>query len=266
MLYRIKDYIPTSTYVNIYHSLFESHLSYCISVWGGASQDEIDKLFVTQKYCIRILFGKEPYWFVTESCQRVLTYNEQMRPDYSKEHTKQLFNSNNLLTVNNLYNYYTLTELYKVMKFRIPYSVFSKFTISDRKILLILQKCKSRKRKRQFFFNAAVKWNQVSRYLIDSYSIKMQNSNHTNANTDEVATIHYDLTSSVSKIKTKLKEIIMSIQSHGDNNEWFCSNSELIPHMRLSILAGKPVNRYDNTQHFKINKNMYYIFEQIVYK
>ena len=55
----------------------------------------------------------------------------------------------------------------------------------------------------------------------------MKNYNHTNTNTDEVATIHYDLTSSVSKIKTKLKEIIMAIQSHGDNNEWFCSNSEL---------------------------------------
>ena len=53
-------------------------LSYCISVWGGASPTEIEKLFVTQKTSIRILFGKEPYWFVTDKCQRVITYDEQM--------------------------------------------------------------------------------------------------------------------------------------------------------------------------------------------
>ena len=49
---RIKDYIPESHYVSIYHSLFQSHLSYCISVWRGASSDELQKLFITQKYCL----------------------------------------------------------------------------------------------------------------------------------------------------------------------------------------------------------------------
>ena len=153
-----------------------------------------------------------------------------MQPDYSKEHTKRLFNSNNLLTVKNLYNYNTLTELYKILKFRIPYSVFSNFIISDRKMLLILRKCNSLKRKRQFCFNAAVKillkWNQISRFLINPYSIQLHHSNYTNTGTGKVTTINYDLTLSVSKLKTKLKEIIMAIQSHGDDNEWLSSNSE----------------------------------------
>ena len=224
---RIKDYIPVSHYVSIYHSLFESHLSYCISVWGGASSDELQKLFVTQKYCLRILFGTKPYWLITEKCQRALTYNEQMHPNYSKEHTKPIFKSMNLLTVNNLYNYHTLVELYKIIKFRIPHSIFSKFKISDRKIMLILNKLKLDKRKCQFFFNAALKWNQVNRFLIDPYVIKLVRSNDTNDDASEAFTINYDLTLSVSRLKTKLRELIMAIQCSGDDNEWLSSNSEL---------------------------------------
>ena len=34
---RISTFIPRKNYKNIYHTLFESHLSYCISVWGGAN-------------------------------------------------------------------------------------------------------------------------------------------------------------------------------------------------------------------------------------
>ena len=224
---RIKDYIPVSHYVSIYHSLFESHLSYCISVWGGASSDELQKLFVTQKYCLRILFGTKPYWLITDKCQRALTYNEQMHPDYSKENTKPIFKCTNLLTVNNLYNYYTLVELYKIIKFRLPHSIFSRFQISDRKIMLILNKVKLDKRKCQFFFNAALKWNQINRYLIDPYLIKLINSNNTKDDDSEVFTINYDLTLSVSRLKTKLREIIMAIQSSGDDSEWLSSNSEL---------------------------------------
>ena len=147
-----------------------------------------------------------------------------MYPDYSKEHTKKLFNLNNLLTINNLYNYFTLTELYKVLKFRTPHSVFSKFVISDRKNMLILNKIKFDKRKCQFVFNAAVKWNQINRFLINPYPIILRS---TNPEVDGVTTLNYDLTLTVSKLKTKLKEIIMAIQCHGTSNEWLSSNSEL---------------------------------------
>ena len=46
---RIKTNLPPSLYKSIYHTLFESHMSYGITVWGGASKKYMDKLFVIQK-------------------------------------------------------------------------------------------------------------------------------------------------------------------------------------------------------------------------
>ena len=56
-LKRIKTSIPKSLYKTMYHALFESHLTYGISVWGAQSQCVMDKLFTIQKKCIRMLFG-----------------------------------------------------------------------------------------------------------------------------------------------------------------------------------------------------------------
>ena len=56
-LYRIKSCLPENTYDQIYHALFESHLGYGISVWGGVSLNRLEPLFLVQKKCVRIIFG-----------------------------------------------------------------------------------------------------------------------------------------------------------------------------------------------------------------
>jgi hypothetical protein len=43
-LYRIMDSIPKEIQRNLYYTLFESHLSYCISVWGGGVQHNSEYL------------------------------------------------------------------------------------------------------------------------------------------------------------------------------------------------------------------------------
>ena len=59
---RISNLIPEELYKSIYHTLFESHLSYGITVWGGVSMAKLRPLFISQKRCIRILFGdKQAY-------------------------------------------------------------------------------------------------------------------------------------------------------------------------------------------------------------
>ena len=165
------------------------------------------------------MFGNYRSWFITDKCQRAITYDEQMNGDYAKEHTKPIFNNKNLFTVRNLYNYHTLTELYKVLKFRTPYSIFSRFTISSRRFTLILHKVKLDKRKNNFFYNSAQKWNQVNRLLIKPYIIRIIH--------DGRDTLNYDLTLSVSIFKTKLREIIHNIQNQGDEFEWSAANFDL---------------------------------------
>ena len=51
-LHHITNFLPTHLYKNLYHTLFESHLSYAISVWGGVLEAKINPLFIAQKHCI----------------------------------------------------------------------------------------------------------------------------------------------------------------------------------------------------------------------
>ena len=53
----IQDSVPKTFHKQLYHALFESHMTYCISVWGGQSFNALNKLFTIQKRCVRMLFS-----------------------------------------------------------------------------------------------------------------------------------------------------------------------------------------------------------------
>ena len=55
---RIKANIPRKFHKDLY-TLFESHMSYCLSVWGGIKVNKLEPLFIAQKSCVRKLFGKK---------------------------------------------------------------------------------------------------------------------------------------------------------------------------------------------------------------
>lgn len=59
IFFHLRNVCPVSTLKILYHSLFESKLSYGISVWGGAYNSHIQPLFVTQKYIMRTM-AREP--------------------------------------------------------------------------------------------------------------------------------------------------------------------------------------------------------------
>ena len=70
-LYRIKSCLPEKIYEEIYHTLFESHLGYGISVWGGVSLNRLESLFLVQKKCVRIIFGdSEAFANKFKTCSR----------------------------------------------------------------------------------------------------------------------------------------------------------------------------------------------------
>ena len=58
ILNNIKDIIPDDLHKSLYHTLFESHLTYGITVWGGVANNKLLPLFKPQKKCLR---DKEAY-------------------------------------------------------------------------------------------------------------------------------------------------------------------------------------------------------------
>ena len=57
-LARLRDTVPENHHKVLYHSLFESHLSYGITVWGHVSDTMKRPLKVSQKHCIPVTLPK----------------------------------------------------------------------------------------------------------------------------------------------------------------------------------------------------------------
>ena len=161
---RFKDNIPQELRKDIYHTLFESHLTFGISVWGGLSMSRFQPLFVTQKKCIRILFGdSERYKDKFRTCARARPFGNQVLGSefYQLEASKPLLNKNDMLTVHNLYQYHSVLEIYKIMKLRVPISLYSLAGVSARKETLLVSKPKSS----NFLCMATKLWNEVRHRL-----------------------------------------------------------------------------------------------------
>ena len=87
--------IPKTLYMNLYYTLFESYITYGITVWGSIPNREFNKLFNAQKKILRVLFcDKEKFLDKFRTCIRARPYPEQNLPTefYVKEHSKPLFN------------------------------------------------------------------------------------------------------------------------------------------------------------------------------
>jgi hypothetical protein len=122
--------IPESLHEELYHTLFESHLRFGISVWGSISNNKLEPLFRTQKKCVRILFGdREMYQDKFKTCARTRCIDKQKLGSkfYQKEHTKPLFKKKSLLTVHNLHKLTCLMEMFKIIKLESPAPLLNLF-------------------------------------------------------------------------------------------------------------------------------------------
>lgn len=54
-LYKIKNYTPQRMKKSIYHSLFTSHISYLINIWGETTEKNINKIQTQQNKILKIL-------------------------------------------------------------------------------------------------------------------------------------------------------------------------------------------------------------------
>ena len=224
---RIKKFIPKTEYLKIYNALFKSHLSYCISCWGGISQYKLQSLFSLQKRCIRILFGKEINYDHPEfnyTCARVRSYKEHMaKKDFQLEHTKPIFNEHSLLTLHHLYIYHMFCETFKLMKYRIPMPLFKLLNNSPSEInlMLIIPKIKLDLAKINFVFQASCIWNSLNKKVMNQCLL---------LNKDGVAipgsTFGSDITTPLCVIKRKLREVLLETQNLNSlqSDEWHPEN------------------------------------------
>ena len=186
MIKRIKPCIPKENFKTLYNTLFESHILYGISIWGGIPQYKTAKIFRLQKKCLRIFFGDyETFREKFSTFARVRPYGTQfLTPEfYMHEHTKPIFNSYKILTLCNLYRYTTACELMKILKYGYPQALATSFSLSARnhKNLIILPADKNY----QFHYKSSVIWNELvktqqipSLYEIDTDIFKSKLKTH----------------------------------------------------------------------------------------
>ena len=87
LLRKLRDIIPLEGLRNVYFSLFQSHVSYGLHLWGHASS--VKDILLCQKRAIRIMLNKK-----------------------STEHCKPLFIKLRILTVYNLFIYLCLVYIH----------------------------------------------------------------------------------------------------------------------------------------------------------
>jgi hypothetical protein len=211
-LCRIRHWIPKEKYLTIYHALFESHLTYGITVWGGLKKTWMEEIFKVQKHCVRVLFGDlEMYLEKSRTCVRARPYTGNVsslklgKEYFCKEHTKRLFNAQGILAVRNLHSYHCCLELFKIMKFRNPINLFEALNISHRNnSMLLITPIPSI----QFLYLGPKIWNSVYKKIL--------------------ADSEQDLTIKVSTVKKLMKKLLIDIQKEHDENEWLPANYSLI--------------------------------------
>ena len=201
---RIKKSIPADLYLKLYNALFESHLSYGISVWGVAIKEKSDdKLFIAQKHCIRILFGDlDTYLDKQSTCARARPFNYQKLgvEYYQKEHTKPIFGKLKILTVQGLFKYHCISEIFKIIQSRCPYSLYQSINISKRDTshMIILPK-----KSNTFLYKASQLWNSIHKKIISPEK---------------------GLCTSVGLVKLRAKALLLEAQSSEIHDQWTLHN------------------------------------------
>ena len=205
MLAHIRHNIPPENYKTLYFALFESHLSYCITVFGNANKQYTGKLFVIQKHCIRILFGDYKAYNVSKfkTCARTRPIENQIldKNFYMKEHTKPLFFKSGILTFGNLYNYHMCLEILKILQSKLPACLYEYFNVSSRNTGNLLLHGNYTY---EYFHHSVSAWNQVIKILARRISIP---------------------SISIARFKRNLKSILLQVQNAFDYIEWFPENT-----------------------------------------
>ena len=197
-LNRIIQFVPENLHESLYYTLFESYLTYAISVWGEASKAKLKPLIKAQKKVIRVMFGDREKFldkFMTCARARPISTQKLSTEFFIKEHTKPLFNTHNILTLQNLYFYHSSCEVFKIFKFHTPIALYELYSFSNRghkNLFLITPQPSS-----CYIYRTSVMFNSVRQNL----SIT-------------------DTAVSVMTLKLRLKKFLLTKQLIGEQDSW----------------------------------------------
>ena len=207
-LNRIRDSVPKELHKDLYHTLFESHLTYCISVWGDAALFRTASIWLSQKHCVRVLFGdKEAYLNKFLTCARTREFDNQALDHtfFQLEHCKPLFKQQNILAFKNLYTYHTFMEVFKILKLRCPTSLNQHYQLSSRKQTALIAQLPSN----DFISRSTKIWSTIAPKL------KL-----------------FDFSYKISLAKSHLKKSLLKLQHAYNDSAWTSSDYDM---MQLSF-------------------------------
>ena len=52
---QLRHFVPMSTLTQIYYALFFSHLNYSCQIWGQTYNQNVERMFILQKRCLRLM-------------------------------------------------------------------------------------------------------------------------------------------------------------------------------------------------------------------
>ena len=165
-------------------------------------------------------------------CPCCLTKDNSLKivyKDYSKEHTKFLFNSHHIITIYNLYPYHLLLELYKILKFRTPYCMYEIVcnlnSNNSRGLSLSIPKVLLSSQKRTFTYKAIILWNKLHKKLLCPFTVKLHSSHKIKFDSIDTVLSYYDFSTKVSAFKSKLRDLLIDTQRLGIDDSWSVINN-----------------------------------------
>ena len=138
----IKNFFPIETKLNIYNSLFKSHIDYGSVVWSGAlTHNQLGRLVRAQKRCVRNIVGAG-----------------------YREHTNPIFKRLSLLKMVDILDFNNFTFMHKFTYGKLPssfQSIFKPTNRENRSMTYILEKTDSKLQKLPNYF-LIKSWNKLS--------------------------------------------------------------------------------------------------------
>lgn len=194
-------------------------------MWGGESFSKLEPLLNLQKKCLRILFGdKEAYLDKFKTCVRCRPFgNQELGPEFfANENSKPLYNENEIMTLYNLYIYHTATEVFKILKYRTPISLYLSYNRSTRKdTLLILPRYSC-----HFILKSSEVWNLV-RQKLKIYDLSL---------------------AKLGSLKSSLKNLIAKYQKFGDPLVWNDNELDVKRALRFNCLPDFQYDVFSGTE------------------